>query len=255
MTTEKARKNERVEHARAKSNTNSAIIGGSIPQEKLAQAGSRKASGSPRTVVAAPAMKANVRESSPIVSLAMLNAQLSDSVHLLAEALRKVGIFHNGLVSDTLYEDMEAHLTALRDLHGQYGATDESAISALRYAADTLGRTSYLLDLYVNGNDETETKACGGEDRCEYAADRILIGRSVASVYDNLNQNFSKCRSNLDNISWALFGHETENETASGASSDNGIIGIVYMLDVALRKIENMQNTVQAVTYRINETF
>ena len=254
MTTEKVRKNERVEHARAKSNAGNATIVGSIPKEKLAEAGSRKASGSPRNV-AAPAIKAPVRESSPIVSLAMLNAQLSDSVHLLAEALRKVGIFHNGLVSDTLYEDMEAHLTALRDLHGQYGATDESAISALRYAADTLGRTSHLLDLYVNGNDETDMKMCGEEDRCEYAADRILIGRSVASVYDNLNKNFSHCRSNLDNISWALFGHETENETASGASSDNGIIGIVYMLDVALRKIENMQNAIQAVTYRINETF
>ena len=86
MTTEKARKNERVEHARKNSNAGNATIVGSIPQEKLAQAGSRKASGSPRTV-ATPVVKAPVRESSPIVSLAMLNAQLSDSVHLLAEAL------------------------------------------------------------------------------------------------------------------------------------------------------------------------
>lgn len=261
MTTEKARKNERVEHARSKSNSSSSnvgIIAGSIPKEKLEAAGSRrvtKGAGSHVVNPASPVLKANLRESSPIISLAELNTQLSDSVHLLAEALRKVGIFHNGLVSDTLYDDMEAQLTALRDLHGQYGSTDESAISALRYAADTLGRTSYLLDLYVNGNDESEKKLCGAEDRCEYAADRILIGRSVANVYDNLNENFSNCRSNLDNISWALFGHETETETASGASSDNGIIGIFYMLEVALRKIENMQNTVQALTYRINETF
>lgn len=256
MTTEK-RKNERTEHARAKSNAGNATIVGSIPQEKLAEAGSRRVikGGNTSQKVSAPAIKANVRESSPIISLAMQNQQLADSVNLFADALRKVGIFHSGLVSDTLYEDMEAQLTNLRDLHGQYGASDESAISAIRYANETLFRTCYILSMFVNGNDESESKCCDGADRTEYAADRILIGRSVANVYDSFNANFSRCRSDLDNISWAIFGHEMETEIASGATSDTGIVGISYMLDVALRKTENMQNTIAALTYRINETF
>ena len=255
MTTEKVKK-EKGQKA------NSAMIGGSIPKSKLDEVRrASKGAGShvitqPANSHPAPVVRADIRESSPVVSVLMSNNSLIENINLFAEALRKVGIFNVDLVAPSLYEEMEGQLTALRDLSGQFETTDQSVASVIRFSEDVLHRTNMLFRHFIEGDNESE---CGDDsdkcDRLEYAADRILVGRRLANVYDGMNASYTGCRSRLDDLMIAILGQPCETETACGACSDSESVSIHYMLDVTYRKVENLLSAVQGATYRINEIF
>lgn len=210
--------------------------------------------GSSNRASAAPTLRATVGDGSPITNLVQITDSVSESVSLMAEALRKIGIFHTDLCESDLYSEMEGNITSLHDGISQFQATDGSALAAIYYANATASRLSGLANLFVNGDCGSED-CDNDEDRTEYAADKIYIGRRLGNVYTQYHESYRRARRDLDLVSIAIFGNEVEVETAAGLTSDEGNVGIQYMLEVVTRKTENLRTVLQTLTYRINESF
>lgn len=245
-------------------NSANATIVGSIPKSKMdaVRSGSKILPATPtgagalvehgaRTVI----QKAPVREGSPIISLSCSNSALIENICLFSEALRKIGIFNVDLVSSSLYDDMEAALTTLRDMPAQFEATDGSVASVLQYSCSLLSRATNLFTMFIEGDDE---RGCGDDgtdecDRIEFSVERVLIGRRLSSLFEGARFNSSACRKKLDDISIALFGQEVEVDGIALGASDT--VSLHYMLESTYTSIENLLSVVQTLTYRINENF
>lgn len=201
----------------------------------------------------APARIATKNESSPIYVLSNLTESLITSCNVFHEAMAKVGMYSLG--AEGIADRVSELLSAQQSESQSYQKEDNSAAATIVYAGRVLCLSSTILESIIDGV-ENDRKTCEGEedDREALATDNTFAGRRLSNAYIDACHVGNKTRDQLDCISIAIFGNEVELERAASACSDSKTVGIAFMLEAMVRRMDNILNAVNTLTYRVNES-
>ncbi|AXG66470.1 hypothetical protein JA13_067 [Dickeya phage vB_DsoM_JA13] len=203
----------------------------------------------------APARIATKNESSPICVLSNLTESLITSCNVFHEAMAKVGMYSLG--AEGIADRVADLLSAQQSESQSYQKEDNSAAATIVYAGRVLCLSSTILEAIIDGveNDRKIRDSEGDEDDREaLATDNTFAGRRLSNAYTEACYVANKTRDQLDCISIAIFGNEVELERAASACSDSKSVGIAFMLEAMVRRMDNILNAVNTLTYRVNES-
>ncbi|AXG66795.1 hypothetical protein HOU08_gp069 [Dickeya phage vB_DsoM_JA29] len=200
----------------------------------------------------APARVVTNNENSPIRVLANLSESLATSCGVFHEAMAKVGMYSLG--AEGIADRVNDLLSAQNSDVQSYQKEDNSAAATIVYAGRMLALTSAMFEAIVYGVEDSK-KACDGEeDREALATDKTFAGRRLSDAYLDACSTSNTARDQLDSISISIFGTEVEIERAASACSDSMCVGVAFMLEAMVRRMDNMLNAVNTLTYRVNES-